>query len=174
MVEKIKAIIDKMIENSCEDDDAVLNLLQRKDLKWDNPELVYSLYCFGNENVLRRAIQMIYPEFETHSLVFLFQHYGYLENQIKSILEPLASDGGIADKARWVLKQWFCQLTKQDVDYLAERKWYHPDFGNTNFWIQFCEICMDIYYHGFTERNLSHMMIVQKLAKEALEQKIGV
>ena len=167
MKEKIKSIINKMLENGYEEDDPVVQLLEKNELKWDNPEQVYCLHCFTNAETLKSALKRIYPECkQINNLAFLFQNYFYLENQIKSALSDFAYQGAICDKARWVLKQWFKILIEEDAEDIVERQWYHPNFGNRNFWMQFCEVSTDAYYHGFTDENMEFMKVVRKIAKE--------
>jgi hypothetical protein len=166
MEEKIQEIVEKMIEHGCAEDDAVLQLLNNKTFKWDNPEQIYCLYTFQNQEVMKSALKKIYPQSDINSLVFLFQNYGYLENQIKFVLDDFSYQGAICDKARWALRQWFYYLTGKDTDEITERKWFHPNFGNANFWIQFCEVSMNIYYYGLTDNNIDFMRIARKIARE--------
>lgn len=169
MEKKINEFVNKLIEEGCDKNEPIIQLLSKKELKWDNPEHVYSLHCFMNEQAMRNVLKHLYPEADDIALTFLFQHYDFIEHQIKAVLEDLSSEGGITDKSRWILKQWFCELTHQEVENIVERQWYHPDFGHVNLWIQFCEVCMNIYYKGFTESNLDFMKIINKMAMEVLD-----
>ncbi len=166
MNEKIKELVDKLIERGHDENEPIILLLKNAELKWDNPEQVFCLHCFINEQTMRNVLKLLYPESDDVALSFLFQHYDFIEHQIKAVLEDLSKDGCICDKSRWILKQWFNSLTNQKVEYITERKEYHPDFGHVNLWIQFCETTMNIYYKGFTESNLEFMKIMNKMAME--------
>ena len=166
MEEKIKSFRDKLLYEGYDESDPIIHLLNKDDLKWDNPEQVHALHCFMNEQAMQKVIKHLYPNANINSLVFLFQHYDFVEHQLRAVLEDLSKDGCICDKSRWILKQWFNSLTNQQVEYITERKEYHPDFGHVNLWIQFCETTMNIYYKGFTENNLEFMKIINKMAME--------
>lgn len=169
MEEKIKSFREKLLDEGYAESDPTIQLLSNNDLKWDNPEQVHALHCFMNEQAMQKVVKHLYPDANIHSLVFLFQHYDFVEHQIKSVLEDLSESGCLCDKSRWILKQWFKELTNQKVENITERKEYHPDFGHVNLWIQFCEITMSIYYKGFTESNLEFLKIINKMAMEVYD-----
>lgn len=169
MDEKIKEIVDKLIERGHDENEPLILLLKNTELKWDNPEQVFCLHCFTNEQNLRNVLKLLYPESDDVVLSFLFQHYDFVEHQIQSVLSDLSTDGGLCDKSRWVLKQWFNELTGKEVENIAERKEYHPDFGHVNLWIQLCEVSMNIYYKGCTLSNMDFMKIMNKMAMEVLD-----
>jgi hypothetical protein len=166
MEDKLKTFTNKLIEEGYDETDPIIQLLNKHELKWDNPEQVFALHCFMNEQAMRTVLKQLYPNANTNTLTFLFQHYDFVEHQIQSVLQDLSMEGGICDKSRWVLKQWFRTLTNQEPENITERKMYHPDFGCVNLWIQFCEVAMSIYYKGLTESNVSFLQTINKMSME--------
>ena len=164
----INNIVTHMLEIGYEKSDPEIELLSNDKLKWDNPEQVFCLHCFSNEQALKNVIKRLYPTADYKALTFLFQHYDFLENQIQFVLKDFSKHGGLCDKSRWVLKQWFKSLIGEEPEEISKKGFFRPDFGKTNLWIQFCEVCMSIYYTGFTSSNIEFMQVIDKMAKEKL------
>lgn len=141
-------------------------------LDWDDPEQIYDKWIREDHKSVESFLSEIYEDCDVKKITSLYVNYEYLENQL---LNFLPADSQSYDKTRWILKQYFesliggCPDAIYD-DFEGSRKYYHPEFGTTDEWLDFVETMDDMYYNGPTEKNMRGIKRMQILYDEHMNR----
>ena len=135
------------------------------DWDWDDPEEVYDKWLRKDHETVGKYLDSIFRDCENKQIRTLYFNYEFFENQILPFVE---SDCFAYKKTRWILKQYFEWLVGGCPDAIpdgieGDRKYYHPEFGTTDEWLDFVKTIDDLYHNGPTEKNLRGIKRMQIL-----------
>ena len=104
------------------------------------------------------------------SIVFYYMHYDFLDNNVEKLVDM--ERGCCADKSRNVLKNYLNYLLSGEITEYHKRndkehKYWEPDFGTAQEWIDFVA-SLEYLYYGHTEKYLN---AISSLNKTKLEVK---
>lgn len=123
----------------------------REAFPMDDPEH-FSLFVMHKINgVLEELITSACPNISRenlHKIVFLYQHYDFIEHHLIWLVE--SREGGCcwADKTRWLLRayQKYLQDGEAPNMMIGEKCYWKPEFGTGEQWIGYIDGIHRLYY----------------------------
>ncbi len=178
MENKIKAVIGGLFEAFEREDeensqDLVEQLLNDPMLDWKNPDTINCLYFFQQNRHIVPLLKRVYPQAnraQISKISFIYQHYDFLNHQVNRLVD--LEMGMCADKSRWLIQRYLNYVLsgeKVDIPITEEpaHKYWHPDFGTIDEWIEFMDSVEEFYYGNVT-RFLKSYEILSKKKADAL------
>lgn len=146
MAENIKSVCNSLVEsfhndlveNYNEFTDEIIKK-HKSDLK--KPYDLYVVHTAKQTEYLPVLIEKIYslPNGKNVFFInFIYENCLLIKKHIENMVD--CHDGGICDKATWLMEEYInFKVTGKVFQFEEERKWSHPDFGYFEQWIKYIE-----------------------------------
>ncbi|NCI19831.1 hypothetical protein EJM73_09345 [Clostridium botulinum] len=135
-----------------------INHAKESKVKINNPEY---FDCFINYR-LKKGIKLLASTLHEPSICkdknkpnFIYANYSFLENHIRNLCELREGSACCADKSRYILDMYLkYSITGKIPSFNPNvEKYWIPNFGDNEMWINYCDSLCRLYY-GYTEEYL--------------------
>lgn len=123
---------------------------QLKSLNIDmaDPGHFHTCFMYDVNNSLEQLIRELRTADGNDKLVFIYIHYGYLEDHIQRFHSSRCGSSGCADRSRHIIRAYLDYVitgSVPDDDFTNDHYWI-PKFGTYQEWMDYCDGLFDFYY----------------------------
>ena len=126
------------------------NLSDKAKKSLNDPEDFYFITSYEYQQMLETLIKQVYPNLSEdvfYKICFLYKHYSFIEHQVTSLIKIL--DGWICshDKVSWIIKNYLNYILTGNIkEKSMEYKYWEPEKGSMEDWMDFCDSIRHLYY----------------------------